>query len=49
MEDIGIDNKDNKWFGGIGGISKFDGISWTLYNKETEIVESASFINRNRF
>ena len=27
-----IDVEGNKWFAASGGVSKFDGISWTTYN-----------------
>jgi hypothetical protein len=29
---VGIDSKNNKWFGTSSGISKFDGKSWTTYS-----------------
>ena len=30
---IAIDNQGNKWFGTAGGVSKFDGATWTSYTK----------------
>jgi ligand-binding sensor domain-containing protein len=29
---IAIDAQGNKWIGTLGGLAKFDGSSWTVYN-----------------
>ncbi len=32
VQSMVVDGSDNKWFGTLNGVSKFDGTNWTTYN-----------------
>ena len=40
VNSIAIDSEGNKWFGTIGGVSKFDGINWINYTTKSGLVHN---------
>ncbi len=52
MEEIYIDNSNNKWFATDFGLAKFDNINWTVYdttnsNIKDEVISSITSDNKN--